>query len=57
MAEHAVNGGKKSNQKAFPVWPQYDDAERKSLQDVLDSRVNPTDEPITSRLPVTQSRS
>ena len=39
MAELAVNGGKKSNQKTFPVWPQYDDAERKALQDVLDSRV------------------
>src|SRR5438067_1733637 len=39
MAELAVNGGKKSNQKGFPVWPQYDDAERKALQDVLDSRV------------------
>ena len=39
MAELAVNGGKKSNQKGFPVWPQYDDAERRALQDVLDSRV------------------
>src|SRR5437879_6688152 len=39
MAELAVNGGKKSNQKGFPVWPQYDDAVRKALQDVLDSRV------------------
>src|SRR5213595_523993 len=38
MAELAVNGGKKSNQKGFPVWPQYDDAERRALQDVLDSR-------------------
>jgi dTDP-4-amino-4,6-dideoxygalactose transaminase len=39
MAELALNGGKKSKQKSFPVWPQYDDAERKALQDVLDSRV------------------
>jgi dTDP-4-amino-4,6-dideoxygalactose transaminase len=39
MAELALKGGKKSKQKAFPVWPQYDDAERKALQDVLDSRI------------------
>ncbi len=38
MAELALKGGKKSKQKAFPVWPQFDDAERKALQDVLDSR-------------------
>jgi len=39
MAELALNGGKKSKRKAFPLWPQYDDAERKALQEVLDSRV------------------
>ena len=39
MAELALNGGKKSKHKPFPVWPQYDDAERKALQEVLDSRI------------------
>jgi dTDP-4-amino-4,6-dideoxygalactose transaminase len=39
MAELALNGGKKSKQKSFPVWPQYDDAERGALMEVLDSGV------------------
>jgi dTDP-4-amino-4,6-dideoxygalactose transaminase len=39
MPELALTGGKKSKQKPFPVWPQYDDAERKALQEVLDSRI------------------
>jgi dTDP-4-amino-4,6-dideoxygalactose transaminase len=39
MAELALNGGKKSKQKSFPVWPQHDDAERKALLEVLDSRI------------------
>ena len=39
MAELAVQGGKKSKQKPFPVWPQYDEAERKALTEVLESRV------------------
>ena len=39
MAELALNGGKKSKQKSIPSWPQYDDAERKALMEVLDSRV------------------
>jgi dTDP-4-amino-4,6-dideoxygalactose transaminase len=39
MAELALKGGKKSKQKAFPVWPQYDDAERKALTEVLESLV------------------
>jgi len=39
MAELALNGGKKSKQKSFPVWPQYDEAERKALMEVLDSRI------------------
>ena len=39
MAELALNGGRKSKSKPFPVWPQFDDAERQALSDVLDSRV------------------
>jgi dTDP-4-amino-4,6-dideoxygalactose transaminase len=39
MAELALNGGKKTKQKAFPVWPQYDEKENNALQDVLESRV------------------
>src|SRR5271170_7327076 len=39
MAELALNGGKKTKQKAFPVWPQYDEKEKKALDDVLESRV------------------
>ncbi len=39
MAELALKGGKKSKRKPFPVWPQYDDAERKALMEVLESRV------------------
>jgi dTDP-4-amino-4,6-dideoxygalactose transaminase len=39
MAELALQGGKKSKRKPFPVWPQYDDAERKALTEVLESRV------------------
>jgi dTDP-4-amino-4,6-dideoxygalactose transaminase len=39
MPELALNGGKKTKQKAFPVWPQYDEKEKNALQDVLESRV------------------
>jgi dTDP-4-amino-4,6-dideoxygalactose transaminase len=39
MAELALKGGKKTKQKAFPVWPQYDEKERKALTEVLESRV------------------
>jgi len=39
MAELAVNGGSKSKRKPFPVWPHYDDSERKALQEVLDSGI------------------
>jgi dTDP-4-amino-4,6-dideoxygalactose transaminase len=39
MAELALNGGRKTKQKAFPVWPQYDERERKALEEVLESRV------------------
>jgi dTDP-4-amino-4,6-dideoxygalactose transaminase len=39
MAELALKGGKQSKRKPFPVWPQYDDAERKALTEVLESRL------------------
>lgn len=39
MAELALNGGKKSKRKPFPIWPQYDDAERKAVTEVLESRI------------------
>jgi dTDP-4-amino-4,6-dideoxygalactose transaminase len=39
MAELALNGGKKTKQKAFPVWPHYDEKEGKALQEVLESRI------------------
>jgi dTDP-4-amino-4,6-dideoxygalactose transaminase len=39
MAELALNGGKKTKQKDFPVWPQYDEKEKLALQEVLESRV------------------
>jgi dTDP-4-amino-4,6-dideoxygalactose transaminase len=39
MSELALFGGKKSKSKPFPVWPQFDDAERRGLQEVLESRV------------------
>ncbi len=39
MAELALNGGKKSKQKAFPVWPQYDAKEHEALREVLESRI------------------
>ena len=39
MAELALNGGKRSKQKPFPAWPQYDEKEMRGLQDVLESRV------------------
>ena len=39
MAELALNGGKKSKGKPFPIWPQYNDAERKALCEVLESRI------------------
>jgi dTDP-4-amino-4,6-dideoxygalactose transaminase len=39
MTELAVKGGKKSKQKPFPVWPVYDDTERKAVLGVLESRV------------------
>ena len=39
MPELALLGGKKSKNKPFPVWPQYDEAERDALMQVLESRV------------------
>src|SRR5947199_2717440 len=39
MSELALLGGSKAKGKPFPLWPQYDDNERRALQEVLDSRV------------------
>jgi dTDP-4-amino-4,6-dideoxygalactose transaminase len=39
MAELAIYGGRKAKQKPFPEWPQYDEKERRALQEVLESRV------------------
>jgi dTDP-4-amino-4,6-dideoxygalactose transaminase len=39
MSELAIFGGSKAKGKLFPVWPQYDDNERRALQEVLESRV------------------
>ena len=39
MSELALLGGKQSKTKPFPEWPQYDEAERQALMQVLESRV------------------
>jgi dTDP-4-amino-4,6-dideoxygalactose transaminase len=39
MPELALFGGSKAKHKPFPLWPQYDDKERRALQEVLESRV------------------
>ena len=39
MSELALNGGTRTKRKAFPVWPQYDQRERKALDEVLESRI------------------
>lgn len=39
MPELALLGGRMTKQRPFPLWPQYDDRERKALQEVLESRV------------------
>jgi dTDP-4-amino-4,6-dideoxygalactose transaminase len=39
MSQLALLGGKKAKTKPFPLWPQFDDAERKALNDVLESRL------------------
>jgi dTDP-4-amino-4,6-dideoxygalactose transaminase len=39
MSELALFGGSKSKRKPFPLWPQYDENERRALNEVLESRV------------------
>lgn len=39
MSALALLGGKKTKTKAFPLWPQFDAAERQALNEVLESRV------------------
>jgi dTDP-4-amino-4,6-dideoxygalactose transaminase len=39
MSELALLGGNKAKRKPFPAWPQYDDKERRALEEVLESRV------------------
>src|SRR5437868_13377415 len=39
MSQLALLGGKKTKTKPFPLWPQFDDAERNALSEVLESRV------------------
>ena len=39
MSDLALLGGKKSKSKSFPTWPQFDDSERRALNEVLESRV------------------
>lgn len=39
MPELALLGGDKAKTKLFPVWPMYDEKERRALMEVLESRV------------------
>jgi len=39
MSQLALFGGNKAKRKPFPLWPQYDDNERRALQEVLESRI------------------
>ena len=39
MSELALFGGNKAKRKPFPLWPQYDENERRALNEVLESRV------------------
>jgi dTDP-4-amino-4,6-dideoxygalactose transaminase len=39
MGELAITGGSRTKRKAFPVWPVYDETERRALQEVLESGV------------------
>lgn len=39
MSELALFGGTKTKSKPFPDWPQYDENERRALEEVLESRV------------------
>ncbi len=38
MTKLAINGGTPTKTKPFPIWPHYDERERKALMDVLESR-------------------
>jgi 3-amino-5-hydroxybenzoate synthase len=39
MSDLALFGGPKTKRKPFPLWPHFDDGERRALIDVLESRV------------------
>lgn len=39
MSDLALLGGRKSKSKPFPAWPQFDDSERRALNEVLESGV------------------
>jgi len=39
VAELALFGGRPAKTKPFPLWPQYDEKERRALEEVLESRV------------------
>src|SRR5947207_11961043 len=39
MSELGLLGGKKAKNKAFPLWPHYDNKEVQALKEVLESRV------------------
>src|SRR4029077_18249490 len=39
MSDLALLGGRKSKSKPFPAWPQFDESERRALNEVLESRV------------------
>src|SRR5215831_16156226 len=39
MGELAITGGTKVKRKAFPVWPIYDETEKRALEEVLESGV------------------
>lgn len=39
MTQLAINGGKRTKQKPFPDWPQFDEKEKRALQEVLESRI------------------
>ena len=38
MSELALLGGPQAKAKPFPIWPQYDEGERRALHEVLESR-------------------
>jgi dTDP-4-amino-4,6-dideoxygalactose transaminase len=39
LAQLALFGGEPAKTKPFPVWPQYDEKERRAVEEVLESRV------------------